>query len=142
TLKNHYMKKIALLTVCMLFFAAVFNQVDAQSRKQVELKSTARTATGANTNIKKDKPTTDEPVKGKNSRGSGPWLCYVYLHNYTGYTVDIYLDGSYEGTLGAYADNYVSTGNGWTSVYGISAGKTKEWSGSGDCESTYDFNFY
>ncbi len=138
------MKKAALLTVMSLLLTTIVFNANAQDglRKKVEMKSTKVASRGSNPNIKGDKPTTDEVSKKGTSRGSGYYNCYMYLHNYTGYTIDVYIDGYYETTIGAYGDATVVTGNGWTSIYGISAGRTMEWSGTGDCQSWYDFSFY
>ncbi len=139
------MKKAALLTALSFFMmTAVVTTANAQDgvRQKVDMKSSAVTSRGANPNVKGDKPTTDVKSTKGASRGSGYYNCYLYLHNYTGYTIDVYIDGYYETTIGAYDDATVVTGNGFTTIYGLSAGKTMEWSGSGNCQSWYDFSFY
>lgn len=136
------MKKVlfSLLALAVLVFAYNPTKAQGDERKKIELKSADVTTRGANPNIKEDRPTTDDV---KSSRGSGSGTCYVYLHNYTGYSIDIYVDGYWEGTLGKYDDAWVTTGSGYTSLYGVSVGRTKEWKFSGAyCYGSYDYYFY
>lgn len=136
------MRKVLLFAATTLVFAAMTLTTNAQkeARKRIDLKATEVTSRGANPNIKGDRPTTDAPAA---SRGNGSYTCWVYLHNYTAYSIDIYVDGYWEGTLGAWADSYVSTGSGYTTMYGLSVGKTREWNFSGaDCYGSYDYYFY
>jgi hypothetical protein len=137
------MKKTIFIATMALFLSAVSYTSYAQgggARERVDLKSQDVKSRGANAEVKAERPTTDQPAA---SRGSGSGTCYVYLHNYTSYSIDIYVDGYWEGTLAAYGDSYVPTGTGYTSVYGWSVGRTKEWKFSGaSCNSSYDYYFY
>ncbi len=136
------MKKTVLLTIATLLFATIAFNANAQdgARKRVDLKSESVTSRGANPEVKADRPSSDAPAA---SRGNGAGTCYIYLHNYSAYSIDIYVDGYWEGTLGAYADSYVPTGTGYTTLYGWSVGRTKEWKFSGaSCSSSYDYYFY
>ena len=138
------MKKSFFITFSCLFFALMSINANAQSapKKSIDLKATEITPSrGANPNIISDRGNSDEAAAV--SRGSGAYTCWVYFHNYTDYTIDIYVDGYYEGTLGAYDDAYISTGNGYTTVYGRSIGQTAEWEFEGaDCEGSTHYNFY
>jgi len=135
------MKKSFSIVFSCLFFALMSVNANAQNapKKSIDLKSTEiAPSRGANPNIISDRGNSDEV-----SRGSGVYTCWVYFHNYTGYTIDIYVDGYYEGTLGAYADAYITTGDGYTTVYGRSIGQTREWNFSGaDCDESSHYNFY
>src|SRR5690606_24246472 len=100
------MKKSFFIAFSCLFFALMSITVNAQNapKKSIDLKATEISPTrGANPNIIADRVNSDEAPA---SRGSGAYTCWVYLHNYTNYKIDIYIDGYYEGTLGAYADAY------------------------------------
>ncbi|MDD3459021.1 MAG: hypothetical protein PHO74_06055 [Weeksellaceae bacterium] len=138
------MKKTFFITLSCLFFALMSLNANAQSapKKSIDLKSSKVESTrGANPNIIQARGNTDEIAPA--SRGSGQYTCWVYFHNYTSYTIDIYVDGYYEGTLAAYSDAYVATGNGYTTVYGISIGQTSEWVFNGaDCDGSSHYNFY
>lgn len=144
------MRKIAMLTMLSLFvtlvtssnvFAQSAGSTNAPGRTNVESTGAEVKARGANPNIKGDRPTSD--AANTNSRGSGSSTCWVYLHNYTAYSIDIYVDGYWEGTLGAYDDSYLSTGSGYTTMYGLSVGKTREWNFSGvSCYGSHDYYFY
>jgi len=137
------MKKTFLVAAMALLMSTVTYNTYAQgggARERVDLKAQDVKSRGANPEIKSDRPTTDQAGA---SRGSGSGTCYVYLHNYTSYSIDIYVDGYWEGTLAAYGDAYVPTGTGYTTMYGASVGRTKEWKFSGaSCNSSYDYYFY
>ena len=112
-------------------------------KEKIEIHSTDVSVSrgGENPNIKVDRSAMKDEVS--KSRGSGPVTCWAYFHNYTDYTIDIYVDGKYKGTLGAWSDAYIATGNGYTTVYGISVGRTKEWNfKGGNCEGYKDYYFY
>lgn len=135
------MKKTVLIALVALFVTALSFNANAQGggRNKVELKGQDVTTRGANPEVKADRPTSDAAAP----RGSGSETCYVYLHNYTSYSIDIYVDGYWEGTLGAYDDAYVSTGSGYTTMYGWSVGRTREWKFSGaSCYGSRDYYFY
>ena len=90
----------------------------------------------SNPNIKTDAPTTD--VAESKSRGA----CSIYFSNYTGYYVNIYVDGYYKGQLSPWGGGTVVVGDGYTSIYCITAGKTLEWSDAGNCYGSYTFRLY
>ncbi|MDQ3818477.1 MAG: hypothetical protein M3362_12490 [Acidobacteriota bacterium] len=73
------------------------------------------TRRGADTRIAR------EEAPGK-TRGLGPYRCGVHIINESGWTVDVYIDGAYRGTVSSYGDLYIYTGNGATRVYGESVG--------------------
>ncbi|MCW5908340.1 MAG: hypothetical protein KIS94_10795 [Chitinophagales bacterium] len=137
------MKRTVLFATMALLFTVFATNVNAQegNRKRIDLKAQDLKESGANPEVKADRPATDAPKTG--TRGSGPGTCYAYLHNYTSYTIDIYVDGYWEGTLSAWGDAYVATGTGYTTMYGRSIGKTKEWKFNGaTCNSYLDYYFY
>ena len=107
-------------------------------KKTVKLKSKSVDKGQANANIKQDKPSSDVMSAGDNCA----YTCYTTVSNYTYYSVDIYLDGIYTGTIGPRAYTTMATCNGYTKFYGISAGKTKEWSSTGDCQFNFAWNLY
>jgi hypothetical protein len=126
------------LIVCAMiaFMAVVFSSVDASAQKKVDVKSTAAVKTrGANPNIKKDAPTTDVAVA--KARGAS---CSVKFDNYTGLYVKVYVDGYYKGTLDAYGSGSVTVAGGYTKIYCVSAGGTREWNASGNCEGGYTYS--
>lgn len=91
---------------------------------------------GVNPNIKSGAPTTD--VAESKSRGT----CSIYFSNYTGYYVNIYVDGYYRGQLSPWGGGTVNVGDGYTSIYCITAGQTLEWSDAGNCYGSYTFRLY
>ncbi|MEO6254374.1 MAG: hypothetical protein ABIO79_13760 [Ferruginibacter sp.] len=80
-------------------------------------------------------PTTDvEAPKPDKSRGT----CCINFDNWTGYTVYVWVDGVFKGTVNAWQDGGVCVGSGWTKWYARTAGGTYEWSGEGDCQGNYN----
>ena len=101
---------------------------NAQTTRTVQGKAVSKSR-GANPNITKDMPTTDVMTKGTKSRGA----CSITFDNWTSLYVKIYVDGVYRGTLDAWGKGTVTVGDGYTTVYAVSVGGTREWSDSGSC---------
>ena len=126
---------------CLILLLALFaSEAKAQmmtkpSTKTVEIKGKIMARSrGANPNIKHEMSTTDQPKAA--SRGDA---CGVYFDNYTGLTVRIYVDGDFEGVVAPYSDGTVVVGSGYTTIYCVSAGGTREWNASGDCRDVYRY---
>lgn len=136
-------KKTMLYVAAIMLTTTLSLSANAQTapKTKIDLHQTKVTPTrGSNPNIKVDRPTTDNAAT---SRGSGSSTCRIYLSNYTDYSIDIYVDGVWKGTLGAWSEAYVNTGSGYTTLYGISVGKTTEWKFDGaNCQGSYTYNFY
>jgi len=86
--------------------------------------------------IKVDRPTTDK-VEEK-TRGN----CSVNFKNHTGYYVNVYVDGTFRGTLSPYSSGNVTVGGGYTTIYCETAGKTYNWNASGSCTESYNYDLY
>lgn len=125
-----------LIAGCMLL--AFSNTTSAQKKVTVKVQSQKVEANrGSNPNVKSEAPTTDEPES--KSRGT----CMIEFHNYTGYYINLYVDGYYKGQMSPYGKSIVSVGNGYTTIYGISAGGTVEWPAKGgNCNGYYTYGFY
>lgn len=122
---------------CMLL--AFSSATYAQKKVSRTLKAaTVDASRGANPNIKSDAPTTDAAV----SQARGGASCSIYFSNYTGYYVNIYVDGYYKGQLSPWGGGTVVVGDGYTSIYCITAGRTLEWSDAGNCYGSYTFRLY
>lgn len=118
------------------FMAVAFTSINASAQKKVDVKSTAAVKTrGANPNIKKDAPTTDVAVA--KARGGA---CSVKFDNYTGLYIKVYVDGYYKGTLDAWGSGTVTVSGGYTKIYCVSVGGTREWNASGDCQGGYIYS--
>jgi len=107
-------------------------------KKQVKVKAKKIDPKGTSMNIKQDKPASDAMSAGSDCS----YTCTATVNNYSYYTVDIYLDGIYSGTVAPRSYLKVSTCNGYTTFYGRSAGKTKEWNSTGDCTFAVNWNLY
>ncbi|TKC09854.1 hypothetical protein FA048_06470 [Pedobacter polaris] len=127
------------LIVCAMiaFMAVAFSSTSAFAQKKVDVKSTAAVKTrGANPNIKMDAPTSDAKPVAK-ARGAA---CTVKFDNYTGLYIKVYVDGYYKGTLDAWGAGTVTVAGGYTKIYCVSAGGTREWNASGNCEGGYTYS--
>jgi hypothetical protein len=121
---------------CMLLAFSSTTYAQKKVAKTVTAK-TVSASRGVNPNIKSDAPTTDV-AEGK-ARGAA---CSIYFSNYTGYYVNIYVDGYYRGQLSPWGGGTVVVADGYTSIYCITAGKTLEWSDAGNCVGQYTFKLY
>ena len=118
------MKHLAVFISIICFSISIFGQ--EPEAKTIESKSMKVEATrGEDPNIKADRPTIDNPVpKPEIARGE---YCKVIVDNWTGYAIDIYVDGEYAGTVGAWGDGYTWAIEGQTELYGKSTGGTLAW---------------
>jgi hypothetical protein len=135
------MKRIIISAMATLFMVVLISNssfAQAQGNKIVK-KLTAQSVDvnrGENPNIKSERPTDDKVAE--KSRDN----CSIYFDNYTGYYISIYVDGKYKGELAPYGSGTVVVGEGYTTIYCITAGKTKEWNASGNCEGSYTYKLY
>jgi hypothetical protein len=125
------MKKILFLVLVAFLAISVSNAQTAGAQKKTILKEVKSAkvskSRGENPNIKQGAPTTDVPVAKQ--RGD----CAINFDNYTGYMVNVYVDGIFRGTVDAWGNGWVVVTNGYTTVYVITAGGTYEWSSTGQC---------
>lgn len=120
---------------CMLL--AFSTSSFAQPKKAVKVMSkTVATNRGVSPHIKVDMPTTDK--KANKPRGT----CTVYFDNYSGLYVKVYVDGYYMGTLSPYGSFTVNAGDGYTEIYCISTGGTRDWEATGNCTGRYTYSLY
>lgn len=110
--------------------ALITNQLQAQEKKVVETKGMAiDVSRGADPNIIEPKPVNDNVVKEKPAKEDAARTdyCKVIIDNWTGYTVDVYVDGYYEGSCAAWEEGYTYTVSGKTKLYAVSVGGTVSW---------------
>ena len=134
------MKKLVLGMMASCFILLSMSTTTyAQKKVSRTLKAkTVETSRGVNSNIKSDAPKSDTPV----AQARGGASCNIYFSNYTGYYVNIYVDGYYKGQLAPWGGGTVVVGDGYTSIYCITAGRTLEWSDAGNCFGSYTFRLY
>ncbi len=104
----------------------------AQVKVEVkELKAAkAEKTRGENPNIKIAAPTTDtvtEKQKGD---------CCIKFDNWTGYYIDVYVDGCFQGAIGPWGSSWVYHYS-FSTIYCITRGGTYEWAHSGTCEENF-----
>ncbi len=129
------MKKtmISFLMAAFVMFAFTTNSY-AQKKVRKDVTSTSvDKSRGSNPNIKEGMPTED--VAATKSRGN----CSVYFDSYSALYIQVYVDGYYKGTISPYGSMKVSVGDGYTTIYCVSAGGTREWNASGDCREAYTY---
>lgn len=136
------MKKSILGILAAGFFILAFS-TSSYAQKPKAISKTVKSATvsasrGANPNIKSEAPSSDAPVAQSRSAN----LCSIYFTNYTGYYINIYVDGYYKGQLSPWGGGTVVVGDGYTTIYCITAGKTLEWRDSGNCLGSYTYRLY
>jgi len=98
-----------LIPALLLAFVVVLTAQIESKNKLVETKGTTIEQTrGGNPNIKEAKPVDDKVVSEKPTPAprSATDYCKVIIDNWTGYTVDIYVDGYYEGSCAAWSEGY------------------------------------
>lgn len=122
------MKKFILFALVCILSVGI---VSAKDKKKVAVKATKGKGTEK---IVQDRPTTDKPAE--KSRGA----CSVNFINYTGYTINVYMDGYFWGTLSPYGSGNVTDGNGYTKIYCVTVGGTYSWSAQGNCDHNYEFD--
>lgn len=134
------MKRVFVSTLTSMTMLLVFS-LTGYSQKKMDKKVYAKTveaSRGPTPIIKSDAP--DSDVEEPESRGSGS--CKVSFSNYTGYYINIYVDGYYRGQLSPRGGGTVLVNAGYTSIYCITAGKTQEWTDVGNCRRVYTFKLY
>lgn len=139
------MKKLVFVALVAFLGALIIPsavQAQVKEKKNIDVKAQMVEKTrGADENIKTVKPVDDTKAnKVEKTRGE---LCYIYVYNYTGYAVDIYIDGDWMGTIAAYSSAYTYAYPGSTKAYGKSIGGTMSWGPTYfDCQYEYTWNLY
>lgn len=91
--------------------------------KNVENKGQrSRGAGGKDENIKQDKQANDPNAKAQAPPDKGgpktrQGVCAVHVDNRTQWSIDVYFDGSYRGTVGPWGDSIGAVGCGNTTLY-------------------------
>ena len=131
------MKKVRfLLSVVIVLF--VFSNTQAQEKKTIESKAQKVESTrGDDPNIIVPKALNDEnPVLKPKEEKTRAGYCKVFIDNNTGYTIDIYIDGAYKGTIPPWETQYTWAISGKTKFYAKTIGGTYYWG-----PKYYDCNF-
>lgn len=120
-----------ILSLCLLIVSMTLSMSAFSQAKSVKAQKFNANGVGAKLTL----PTTDVAApKPDQTRGT----CCLNFDNWTGYTLYVWVDGEYRGTVNAWDEGSVCVYSGWTSYYVRTAGSTYEWDGSGEC--TGDFN--
>ncbi len=137
------MKKILIFALVTLFVASVSAQGQKQ-KKVIETKGVKIEATrGADANIKTEKPVGEVIIAKDRGPVYGDNYCDVNLENHSGYYIDIYIDGSYRGTIGPWEAKVSWAIPGKTTLYGKSTGGTVSWGPQQvDCGYIYTWGLY
>jgi len=139
--------RTTLLNIFLLGLFLVFGPVFiansfSQEKKSVEINGTqVEKARGENPNIISGVPTDDESPMPEPEKERGS-LCMIDFNNYTGYYVEIYVNGYYMGTVAPWGYYPVDAYAGYTTIYCITSGGTFEWSAAGNCDYYFNYDLY
>ncbi len=132
-------KNLFMLLIAVLSFGFANAQTNGKREHVIKDVKATKMVPGSTRGSTKAKPTTDVIVEAPTNRGSGSY-CYLTFDNYTGYNIDIWVDGNYKGWVEAWGKGDVTVYGGYTSWYAESAGGGYSWSNSGDCFSDWYIN--
>ena len=122
------MKKVMLVAIAIIGLTICFsNQTEAQAKGKKKVMVYGKQG-GGKENL--TVPSEDKQRTKSKKRG----YCYLYLDNFTGYYVDVWVEDQYQGRLSPYATSVrfdVWTPGNWTHWYAKSAGGTYYW--TNDC---------
>ena len=128
------MKKLLLFFIVVLGLSLVFqSQSFAQTKKKIAVYG--KSGSG---DKNMSAPSEDQVRPKSKKRGT----CYLYLDNYTGYYVDVWVEDQYQGRLSPYATSVkfdVWTPGDWTKWYAKSAGGSYYWENSSYCNDSRVF---
>lgn len=129
------MKK-TMMSIMMAAFLMFAFSINSYSQKKVTKQVTSTAvdkSRGSNPNIKGGAPTAD--VAAAKSRGT----CSVNFDSYSPLYIEVYVDGYYKGTVSPYGSMKVYVGEGYTTIYCVSSGGSREWNAAGDCREAYTY---
>lgn len=129
------MRKLLFIATAVLGLTlASYSEASAQKAPTKKVKVIAKESGGEDLQL----PTEDKARDKNTKRGS----CYVWFDNYTGYYVDIWVEGYYQGRLAPYATSVridVWTPGDWTKWTAKTAGGTYYWTNSSYCNDSRAF---
>ncbi len=118
---------LASLVAVILMATPAFAQTSSDKSKTTVTKG-QKGATDVDKKIKDKSPDNDPKKvvpapegKGGTTRGAGPWPCQVHIDNHTGWKIQVFVDGYYDGLLAPWGDGYVNTGNGTTTFFAVAS---------------------
>lgn len=113
----------------LLLLATMFATTQLDAQRRTDVIATKGTPPGY------ELPTEDimQP-KPDDSRGD----CCLNFDNYTGYTIYVWVDDTFRGTVAPWDDDYVCVGTGWTTWFARTAGGTYSWKGQGECRGWFN----
>jgi len=139
------MKKLTLiLALTAIFVAGTITSTVAQAKQKKTVETVSKEKKGGEkiiditvpkgTNVQ-GKPSSEDKSKGD---VYGSSYCDVTIDNWTGYSIDIYIDGAFKGTLAPYDKRVTWAIPGTVKLYGEAAGTTYYWgTRSVDCDYSY-----
>ena len=140
------MKKIYFLSLAIILVLSSATSSFAQKNtvvKTPQLNKVEKSRGDANPNITTPRPTTDvkdmNPPANRGGDASRSAYCDIKFENWTGYYIDIYVDGTYEGTVSPWQDFYAYEYSGYKSIYCETIGGSYYWSDYGNCDGDFTF---
>jgi len=123
------MRKIITITIAVMGLCIA---LQTESFAQEKAKKVPVYATQGNGGKDMQRPAEDKPRPKTAKRGS----CHLYLDNYTGYYLDVWVEDIYQGVLAPYATSVridVWTPGNYTHWYVRTTGGTYSWSNDSYC---------
>lgn len=141
------MKNRMLFSVLFVAFFSFLNvsNINAQDKdktiKEIKSKDVIKTR-NYNPHIQVLVPKSDDdPTPAPNKKGGendDAAIEYeVIIDNFTGFYVEVYIDGVYKGTIGDWGTLNISVNEAYKKVYCITTGGTKDWLITGEFEEDY-----
>ena len=141
------MKKYNIFTflLTVLLTLSLTNFSNAQDRdktiKEIKSKDVVKTR-NYNPHIQSMVPKTDNnpqpaPIKKGGKKEEGISDVEIIIDNFTGYYIDVYIDGTYKGTIGEWGTLNLSVKKPYKKLYCVTSGGTKDWLVTGDFDDNY-----
>lgn len=125
-----------------ILFLGITTGAFAQKKaiKNVEIKAVkVEKSRGENPNIVKGFSCNGPDVEVAKPAKSRSSYCAINVDNYTGFYVNVYVDGAFYGMVSPWSDGDVTVYGGYTRVYCQTAGGTYEWLATGNCDDNFHY---
>ncbi len=131
------MKKLLFMVIAVMGLTLAF-QNQGYAQKTMAKKKVMVYGKSGGGDMDMTTPSEDKVRPKSKKRG----YCYLYLDNFTGYYVDVWVENQYQGRLSPYATSVrfdVWTPGNWTKWYAKSAGGSYYWSNDSYCNDSRVF---
>lgn len=134
---------LSLVVFIMVFISMTSNaqKMEFQSGITLKAKKVEKTRGGENPNITQRDPMKDIAIPAPKTKGgtdAGDCGCEITFDDYTGLNVEVYYNGEYRATVGAWQKAQITTNSGEQKIYLVTTGGIYEWQvDTGTCKGKY-----